>query len=201
MPVVTKVQICNLALSLVGEQGIQDIEGNGKNEQICKLLYEEVLEEVLQAHPWNFAKFRKELAEDTSDPVFGWENSFPLPTDPRCLQVLYTEENELWNIEGRKLVTNASTANIAYIGYIENPNDIPPLVRRVFYHEMAALMAYRQTERNTVKAGIEEALKIAWSQARVRDAQEGTPQYQDNSNWITARYARIGYGRDITTRR
>jgi len=202
MAPISKTTLCNLALSMVGEQEIQDIDAqSGKNEQICSLLYEEVLEQVLQDHPWNFATFRKELAEDLEDPVFGYEHAFLLPTDPRCLQVLFTEEKADWKIEGRKLVTDADTATIAYIGAIEDPNDIPPLVRRVFYLSMAQQMSYRMTENATVLNVILEQLKDAWSSARVRDAQEGTPQFRDKSNWITSRYASVGYGRDLTTRR
>lgn len=201
MPVVTKIQLCNLALSMVGEQEIQDTEGDGKNEQICSLLYDEVLEQVLRSHPWNCAKFRKELAEDVTIPVFGWGHSYPLPTNPRCLKVLYTEEKTSWNVEGLKLVTDAETATIAYIGMIDNPNQLDPLLRKVFYLTMAQQMSYRMTENATVLNVIIEQLKDAWSEARVQDAQEGTPQFVDQSNWINARYARIGYGRDLTTRK
>ena len=199
--IVSKVSLCNLALSRVGEQEITSLDGLEKNAQICNLLYDEVLEQVLSQHHWNCATFRKVLAQSATAPVFGWTYSYPLPTDPRCLKVLYTEEEEAFSVEGRNLVTDSETATINYIGFVDNPMNLDSMCRKVFYLSMAVEMAYRMTENNTILNGLYEQLGEAWKDARIRDAQEGTPMYVDNHSWIRARTNGIGYGRSLTTRR
>ena len=198
---ISKVSLCNMALSRVGEQEIESLDGFGKNEQVCNLIYHEVLEQVLAMHNWNCAKFRKELAENVTIPVFGWGHAFKLPVDPKCLKVLYLEEKVDFNVEGMNLVTNSETATIAFTGWVEHPNELDSMLRKVFYLSMAVEMAYRQVENNTVLNGLYDQLSDAWKDARIRDAQEGTFQRVDKSNWIQSRYQRIGAGRDITTRR
>lgn len=62
----TKLQICNKALRLLGLQAITQTHlDNDSNEQarILNDIYTSVRDEVLKVHPWNFAIKRAELTE------------------------------------------------------------------------------------------------------------------------------------------
>lgn len=190
-----KVSLCNLALRRVGEQTIQSLEEDSKNAKICNEIYEPTLQQVLRLHDWNCALFRTELAEDTVNPAYGWTHSFPLPTDPRCLRVIRMEDTSSeWVIEGRKLLTDESTAKILYIGMVDNSDDLDPLCQKVFYLSMAVEMAYTLVQQNTILNGLYEQLKDAWEDARSMDSHEGTIMRTHRSAWLDSRYQGVGAG-------
>ncbi len=102
-----------------------DLEENSKAARTCKLYYEPTRDEMLRAHPWNFAQARAALSQLTTAPPFGFLHSYQLPSD--CLRVLSLNRLDAWEptglfeIEGRRLLTNQETANIIYIKREEDP--------------------------------------------------------------------------------
>lgn len=199
---VSKTSLCNLALSRVGEQTIQSLDEESKNAQMCNLIYDEVLEQVLREYIWKCAMFRKTLIEDATTPAFGWSHQYILPNDPKCLFVVRMEDpKSVFTVENNRLLTEESVAKILYVGFLDDPSAMTPLFRKVFYLSMAVEMAYRLVQNNTILNGLTELLEQAWREARSRDSQEGTPMATDESSWISARYQGLGYGIDITTAR
>lgn len=196
---VSKVSICNLALRQVGEKTIMSLDEDTKEANLCNELYDEVLEQVLETHPWNCALKRASLAETATDPAFGWSNSYQLPND--CLRVIRMEDPKMdFVVENGLLLCNNGTAKILYIKKIEDPTEIEPLVRKVFYLAMAVEMSYTLTGTNTALEVLGGRLEQAYRDARSKDAQTGTPMFTDQSNWIQARISGSpGYGRDLTT--
>ncbi len=192
---VSITSLCNQALRKAGEQTIMSLDEDSKNAKLCNEFYEQVLEEVLRSHDWNCASFRTELAEDIDSPAYGWENSFPLPTSPRCLRVIRMEYTDYeWAIEGRKLLTDEDTAKILYIGYVDDPNDLDALCRKVFVLELAVAIAYTLVENGAILNVLMPQLKNAWEMARSMDSHEGTVMQTHNSAWLNSRHQGIGAG-------
>ena len=119
------VQIVNNALVRIGSRAILSLTENSEAARQANLIYEQVRDDVLADHVWNFTIKRVELAQDTTGPAFGYTYSYTLPED--CLKVLNMEEvTMVYTIEGGKLLTDEGTARIQYISRIEDPNQFSP---------------------------------------------------------------------------
>jgi hypothetical protein len=140
----TTVQICNLALAKVGDEGgqISSLNEDSKEANLCVKFYEPALRETLRMHTWNCAKARAQLSKSTTSPAFGWDCLYPLPAD--CIRPLvladssstnrnYRYNNE-WIVEGRNILTNADSVYLQYVKYITDPNVMDELLEE--YNEI-----------------------------------------------------------------
>ena len=85
----SNVEICNIALTALGANNIMDLTENTEEARKCNVLFENLRDEMLEAHLWNFAiKRTGDLALSSTSPLWEFNNKFQLPTD--CLRVLKT---------------------------------------------------------------------------------------------------------------
>jgi hypothetical protein len=117
--------ICNIALGHLGEARITSLEEDTTSARACALHYDQVRDQVLRSHRWNFAQTRATLTVLADEPAFGWDYQFQLPAD--CLRVLEVNDSEAGDwisdtflIEGRKILTNADEVNIVYVQRVTN---------------------------------------------------------------------------------
>ena len=192
----TNIDICNLALAHLGEAQIVSLVEDNARAAACNLRYAFVRDEVLRAHRWNFAQKRVVLVAGAA-PAFGWTASFPLPPD--CLRVCEfngTEEGQIigneYIIEGRSILTNATTANIVYVFREEDVTKYDS----IFINALALKLAAALTENirgTSEKSGDLMAAyeRITSPLARRVDANEGRRRkgmIAMNSPFINARY-------------
>ena len=52
---ITKIDICNMALAQLGQEAISSLEQDNERARRCRLFYEPVKQEVLRTHNWAFA--------------------------------------------------------------------------------------------------------------------------------------------------
>lgn len=142
----TQLELCNVALSHLGEARINALSDDTARARACALHYLPVLKEVLRSHRWNFAVSRVEIAPDGTAPAFGWGYQFTLPAD--CLRVLEVNDSEAgdwisdeWIIEGRKLLTNAATLRLIYLRDVDDEALTDPLFAQAFGLKLAVALS------------------------------------------------------------
>lgn len=168
----SEVSICNRALSKIGsENRISALGEDGRAGEQCELLYSAIRDELLQAHPWNFAMARAALSLDAISPAFEYSNQFIIPADMLRAVELYNER-EPFKIEGDRLLTNAGTANLKYIKRVTNPTVFSPLFCSTFVLKLG--MALQNVIAGSTKIDDKEFEKT-FREAKRRDGQEGTP--------------------------
>lgn len=104
----SKTELANLALNALGRDTIVDIDQNTPDANRMRVAIDAVLDEVLEAHPFHFARARAQLAAGTA-PAFEWLYSYPLPETPYCLAVrniVVDDKYPKFVIEGRNLLCN-----------------------------------------------------------------------------------------------
>lgn len=115
----SKVEVCNLALSLISQEAVVDIDApKSNNEVICAKWYEQSRRKALSSHPWNFAQ-RMALAPQTTVPAFGYEQAFQLPADYlRIVQIGNTRETFVTNFTNYKIIyeNDVNTIQINFEG-------------------------------------------------------------------------------------
>ena len=177
----SQVAICNTALTFLGADRITAISDNNENAKRLNAIYDQCLEDVLRAHPWNFAITRVALAKLASTPVYGYDYEFQLPSDSlRLIEV--TDGTNLitdFKVEGRKLLTDYDTIYIKYIANITDPNEYTSQFIFVLASRLTAELAYPITNN---KSTAEMAFQVY--QQRLQAAKETDAQESDSVNVI-----------------
>lgn len=149
-------------------------------------MYERLRDAVLRSHPWNFAIKRAELAELTSDPIFGFVNQFQLPAD--CLRVLRTDEDQIpHQIEGKVLLTDAGTVKIKYLSRITDPNQFDSLFVMALEDRIASELAYNLSDNRALSIDMRAKYKETLREARAMDGQEGVSDVIEADEWLNIR--------------
>lgn len=196
---VSKTNICNAALGRIGSSPIMDIDdADSKSARVCKNAYDPTLREVLRNGVWNFAKDRATLARLTALPAFGWSYQYQLPSDWMRLvkfngvDVYPDGVGEEWEIEGRKVLTDAETAEIQYIKFVDDPNQYDALFVTAFTVLLASNIAVpiRQDEALAARLlGEYTGLKLPTARKTDGNERKRTPHdYTAESRFVNSRY-------------
>jgi hypothetical protein len=172
------VDICNGALNQLGATTILSLTEDSKNARLCNSRYTQVRDGVFRSHPWNCLQKRVELAADTTAPAWGFTSAYTLPADClRLLKILDYDSN--YKVEGRKILSNASTMKILYIGRITDPNEYDELLRETLSASLAADIAFAVTSNNTTATNMYNLFQDKLKDARFVDSTEGQNVDQD----------------------
>lgn len=201
----TSVQVCNLALSKVGDEAAQitslpatPSDDYPKEANLCLKFYEPSLKEVLRMHAWNCAKRRTKLAQLTDAPSYGWDYQHAIPADCiRPLSVSPTDGsnrtfryNSEWVVEARVILSNQSDLWMLYIQDMADLASADSLFIKTLYTVLAAKLAYPLTQnRNLVKDITTEFETIVLPDARRVNSFEGKEFPIIDSAWLEASYA------------
>lgn len=189
-----QVDLANDALQKIAVNEIASFDDNNEAARFFKARYDDLRDTVLQMHPWNFAMRRSSLALLATTPEYEYTYEHQLPTDPYCLKVEEVEDNVEHRIEGRKLLGHNETVNIIYIARITDVNDFPFLFREALVTYLAAQAAWKLTGSVSLRESLLAELGGTLAEAKVRDAQEGTPRRRSRGGWINGRYQTLRTG-------
>jgi len=166
------VDICNGALNQLGASTILSLTEDSKNARLCNSRYTQVRDALFRTHPWNCLQARLELAASTDSPAWGFTYAYTLPANClRLLRVLDYDSN--YKVEGRKILSNASTMKILYISRITDPNEYDELLRETLSAALGADIAYAVTSNNTTSQNMILSYQEKLRDARFVDSTEG----------------------------
>jgi hypothetical protein len=172
------VEICNGALNQLGATTILSLTEDSKNARLCNSRYTQVRDALFRTHPWNCLQARLELAASTDSPAWGFTYAYTLPANClRLLRVLDYDSN--YKVEGRKILSNASTMKILYISRVTDPNEYDELLRETLSAALGADIAYAVTSNNTTSQNMILSYQEKLRDARFVDSTEGQNVDQD----------------------
>ena len=166
------VDICNGALNQLGASTILSLTEDSKNARLCNSRYTQVRDALFRTHPWNCLQTRLELAASSDSPAWGFTYAYTLPANClRLLRVLDYDSN--YKVEGRKILSYASTMKILYIARITDPNEYDELLRETLSAALGADIAYAVTSNNTTSQNMIVSYQEKLRDARFVDSTEG----------------------------
>lgn len=191
----SEVTICNLALAALGADRIADLGDDSQPARLCSVFYEPGRDAVLRAYPWNFAIRRAALAALSDAPAWGFDRQYQLPEGPSpeyCLRVLEVDQaddrNAPFLIEGRKILTDIEAPlYIKYIARVTDPAQFDAAFIRALAARLAVDLAYPLTASASMVEQVSKLYQAVMSEARIVDAQEGTPGTVSATDWIEDR--------------
>jgi len=178
------VQICNIALSKLGQQAINSLTEDSPVARYCSIFYDPIKDEVLRGHNWNFAGKRVSLAPVSDAPVFGYSYAFNLPAD--CIKVRYLNDSAIsWTVEGRTILANTDSINVVYTSRIEDTTLFDPFFISVLATRLAAELAVPITSSATLGQNLFKSYQIQLDSARAADARENNSSSDLNTETAT----------------
>ena len=182
------VQICNKALDKVGHGPITSLTDGTKAANLCNRNWEMIRDEILRAHPWNFAVTRATLAPSSTTPDWGFAYKFPLPSDNlRLLEVLDHSTAE-YQVESKHILADDDVLYIRYIAKKTDPNDYDSQFVNMAAQRLAIELCEPLTQSTTKKTMLWDEFKEFTTMALRSDGQENPPQQFEEDDWINARY-------------
>lgn len=183
----SEVSICNTALIGANSATITALNQDSIEAERCSVFYAQTRDEVLRAHPWNFAIKQQVLQLEAQAPVFEFDNKFTLPSD--CLRVLTMDTEHRFKIKGRALHTDAPSVSIEYIAREEDPTVYDSLFISALSARLAQRLSYAA---HGDKERIEQLggeYKELLREAKRRDGQEGIMDDLSANLWVDSRRA------------
>jgi len=190
----SKLSIINDALTLLGANRITSLADGSTESAVMNQIFDGVQDGVMRAYPWNSLTHRTQLVASTTAPAFGFDFQYPLPTDPYCLRVLEMNETtnlDTWKVEGRKLLTNASTCKIRYIGRPDSLGEIDGLLAQALSARLAADSAYTLVQSN----GVAQLMWQLYS-GKIQEAQTIDQIESSRDHFVSTRFEEVRAGVD-----
>ena len=95
----TKIDLCSMALLKLGEKPIQSLTDDTPGAQLARTLFDPVIDTLIASHPWHFATRVYELTKNT-------DGDFLIPSD--MLRVLRCADQ----IIGDRIVSNSEKISV-----------------------------------------------------------------------------------------
>lgn len=173
----TETDVANIALSLLGEKRITDIDGGSVVATKLQSQFDFCRQELLRAHPWNFAIKRAELTANATAPIAGRAYAYDLPADWLKVHELNGPEfgmaEATFALEGDQLLADVDTAYIRYVYDVTDPDDWDQLFVKAFALHLAAECALDITNSVEKAALMQQKLQLfAWPEAKYTDSTE-----------------------------
>ena len=182
----SEVEVCNNALTKLGEDLIMALTENSKAGRLCNLHYAIQRDALLRSHNWNFAVKRVALGKLASTPLYDFSAEFQLPID--FMKLIRLEENtQPFRLEGRKILASSDTLNIEYIAKITDPNQFDAMFADVLGTKIALVLAIPLSDSKPLYDAMKELLDDTLPDTRTIDGQENSPDELEADAWLNAR--------------
>lgn len=185
----SKVEICNIALMLVGAETILGLDDGSSEAEACSLHYESCRDMALQAADWTFARKRVELARLSATPDFGYSYQYQLPSD--YLKLIRLNEDTLgkldYTIEDYVLLTAEKTVKLVYIFRQEDTTRYSPYFVEALAELLASRIAYKLTGNRNLANEKYQLFKTMYLDAASLDSQEQYVQQDETGDWLAER--------------
>lgn len=183
-----KLSIVNAALMKCGlplAAALQDVDWG------ASVRFDDVTEQLLRAHPWNFATAYATPAQ-TGEPAHGYRYSYALPED--CVRVIDVRPAEdlrapqaRFSVVGRQLFTNSSPCNLRYVRRLTDPDFWTADFADAVATRLAAEIAPLSAQSFGLGASLLQMAQLAFQQAQASDAGERRELLPSGSSYIEVR--------------
>lgn len=194
------IQVANRALTKLGSARITSLSDDVKAARSISSCFEDIRDDELRAHRWQFSMKRTTLAALADAPVFGYTYQYALPSDFLRLDMINDEypsavmdnyigaETQEYMIEGNVILTDIEAPlKLRYISRIEDPNAWDVNFREAMASRLAAELAEDLTQSDTKKQNAAKDYDRAIRQAVRTNSIERPPATPPDNSWIVSR--------------
>ena len=189
---VTKTDLLNKALTLVGANPIVSIDDLTNNARILSRVYETALRSVLSEAKWNFATTRSSLSISASVPAWYDIGENIVYDRPNNVIRIYgtSDKNAAWREEGDFIYSDTADLGLRYVYYLDDPSKYPAYFTEALIDRLCSDIAYAIVNSSTLGDKYYKAYEIvSLPKAQSANAQTGIQQTVQDDAWELAKYS------------
>lgn len=185
-----RTDICNLALQMLGNYRIHDIDEDSEPARVCRSFYYSIRDGLLRDHVFTFSTEFVTLSKlDETSPDSRYPNVFQRPVDD--LRVIELDEPlAKFRLIGRKLLADYEPVILTYVKRVIDTTQYDPLFIGVLQYHLAAELAVAFTHDAKLAGWLAQEARIKLQNAKSVDAQEnvrGLQPREVESNFLNSR--------------
>lgn len=175
----SKFDICTTACYLVGAEDVSSFDDETRESRLCSRLYDTTKRQLLQCHPWVFAKKQISLARLTDEPLFDYEYAYQLPSDYLRMVKIESEQNA-YTIIGDRLYADRDSIKCLYL-YEPDDQDLPDYFIRALELSLAEVLAASLAQDESMVQLMNGLKREAVTMAKGIDSQTKPPNCIEDS--------------------
>lgn len=165
------IDICNLALGMLGMPRITSFEETNNNARLCADFFPVLRDRLLREHFWSFAVTTAVLPElQEISPYRDYAKVFSVPAD--SVRVVGISGDEEYIIAGNKIYTNCSPCTLVYVSSVEDPELFDSAFSGCLQYLLAAEIGAANTRDPNLVNYYMSQYQSMLSQAKAMDSQE-----------------------------
>lgn len=180
------VDICNKALSLIGQEAIVSLDDNSPQAFACRTHWAPLRDEVLRGHKWNCVSKRALLNRLIEAPAFEYKYYYQLPAD--CLMVKELIPAQNFEVESGLLLCDSETAAIKYIKSEDDTTKYDAQLSAALSFLLASELAYLSTSSASLADGFDKKGANKLADAKASDSFEGKRSDKRGGKFLRAKY-------------
>ena len=177
----TDIEVAQKAMVLIGLEPLTSFTDSTDEALVANTIYEDVVEDCLAQHNWNFNNKQKLMSRLTDVPVDRFEAAYALPTNPAVIQVLTVTIDstpQIYDIYERSVFINASETDEVVLNYIFRVETQywPPAFTMWVIFRLSSILALSVTRKGDVASSYTQLAENQFRKAKARDSQQVTTQ-------------------------
>lgn len=188
---VSKEQICQQALVLIGAQPISSFDDGTTEATACENLYENTARDELAQYRWRFATNQVQLSRLADAPSAKWDAAYQLPTTLLMPYAIYVNDLPVdYDRYEDMIFCSASTSDVVILeGTFRVAEQFwPASFVQMMVYRMASQLAHSIAAQTDTAQMLDRMAVRHAALARNRDAQGRTATRIDTSRLITRRF-------------
>lgn len=194
------IQVANRALTKLGSARITSLADNVKGARAIASCFDDLRDDEMRAHRWQFTLKRTSLAAMSTAPAFGYQYQYQVPADflkidmvndqfPSAVMDNYIGAEELdWVLEGNLILTDSGAPlKLRYVASITDPNSWDVNFREALASRIAMELCEDLTQSNEKKRAAADDYARAIKQAVRSNAIERLPVTPPDDQWVISR--------------
>jgi hypothetical protein len=159
--------------------------------------YEEIRDELLRSHPWNFAVKRAKLARLSETPTYEYTYAYSMPD--LWLRTILVADNDHgdgyidYKEEDNKILTSAEDVYMKFVSKVTDPNIMTPDFRELIAMQLAVEGAINITNSRSMSDYWKDEFKSAKIKAKSTDSLGDRPDIRPQGSWATQRFRSSGF--------
>ena len=187
----SKTDILNKALTLVGAAAITSIDDDTNNARILSRVYESALRSILYEAKWNFATTRSTLSLLSITPQWSDTGEIYVYQKPTNVIRIWeaSDKYAAWREEGDMIYSDTSGLGIRYVYYNDTPSTYPAYFSDALIDRLCADIAYAIVNSATLGEKYKTLYEsVSLAKAQSANSQIGTQQVLMDDAWELAKY-------------
>lgn len=183
----TRIDICNNALSQLGRDSISSWDDESATARQTKVFYETSVERLLREHNWNFAMATAKLVTVNEDGIADYPVACATPYD--CSRVIRLESRNKFVKRGNMLYCRNQNEVVVYVKKDIDAEDFDSAFAECVTCLIASKLAFANRD-NQMASYFEQQLRERIANAKSIDSIENVHDFQSgsfNSKFLTAR--------------